>query len=150
MLRMKNKIVVLSLLLLMVSYAAINGSINDTHKKKLIVETQIDTNDESGEEIPSLVDQTFDDIAQDPQDFIKEDEDVEKDEEETETDADDNGESDESTDAQIDVASEGVYVDEFDSASDTASSELADAPECRRPIAKEVSWFARLKTFLGF
>ena len=147
---MKNKIVVLSLLLLMVSYAAINGSINKADKKKLIVVSQIDTNDESGEEMPSLVDQTFDDIAQDPQDFIKEDEDVEKDEEEAETDADDNGESDESTDAEIDSASAGVYVDEFDSTSDTASSELADAPECRRPSVKKVSWFTRLKTFLGF
>lgn len=140
---MKNKIVVLSLLLLMVSYAAINGSINNTDEKKLIV-------DESGEEMPSLVDQTFDDIAQDPQDFIKEDEDVEKDEEEAEADADDNGESDESTDAEIDGASEGVYVDEFDSTSNTASSDLADAPECRRPSVKKVSWFRHLKKFLGF
>lgn len=132
----------------MVAHVTMNGSINDTDKKKIITVTQIYSDDETGEEMPSLVDQTFDDITQDPQDFIKEDEDVEKNEDEVDTDADDNSESDENSHAEVD--SEDPYVDEFDGNDRNVSSYLADEPECRRPSIKKVSWFEHLKAFLGF
>lgn len=99
---MKNKLIFLGLLLLIVSNAFVCGS---------------------GEGMPSLVEQTYNDIAREPQDFG---------DEETETEVE--GEDEES---------EGEYVDEFDDEADTPNG-LDEAPACRRRCNKNMSWYQNI------
>ncbi|MBM3886609.1 hypothetical protein FJ364_01650 [Candidatus Dependentiae bacterium] len=91
--------------------------------------------DEEGE-VPSLVEQTFEDITEKPKDFVKEEK-----EEEVESEEEDDVENELDENDQDEETGEEVYKDEFDEAPHV----LDDDPDYRRqqPIRK-ISWWSWL------